>query len=238
MGQSHTAQNLAQRTADLKTFQLFYVMLMASSSAHSITVVDFAPTVFTGTGAAEQASMDAALGITGFAIEDFEDSSVISGLTLEFGMSGEISTVPGGNLAALESGIWDGTLGLNVILDPTDPVRGSDLIFRIAGGIGSFGIGVTDIEADNVRLLVNDADLGLISDFPSYSRTGDNSREIYLRIDAGPDETVTSVTIRNLAEGADGLLFDHVALGDIPVPEPAAIVLLGSCLALLAARRF
>ncbi len=103
----------------------------------------------------------------------------------------------------------------------------NDAVFTVAGGAASFGIGVVDIESD-VALFVNNVDFGLVRDLPNYNRYADNTREIYIRIDAGVSESITSVRFTNVGVFMpEDVLFDHLAI-QTEVPEPSTLLLLGT----------
>ncbi len=59
------------------------LMGVLSKPALSLTLTTFdSQVVFSGTSPSQLAALDAAVGITGFAIEDFEDLTLIPGLTV------------------------------------------------------------------------------------------------------------------------------------------------------------
>jgi len=197
-------------------------LLVSSQPAHGFTISSFAPSVvFSGTGPADLASLDAAVGITGFVIEDFEDISLVAGLTV----SGPFAFTPQSTFA---NAVWDGT---SYYVDQTNPVG---LTLDVAGGALSFGLGVGDVDANATHLYVNDLDFGSINALPNWEKLGDNVRDVYIRIDAGIGETITSVRIENLVSG-DGVFVDRVAFN--PVPEPGTGLLVAAGLAGLGLRR-
>ncbi|MFK7888316.1 MAG: LamG-like jellyroll fold domain-containing protein [Gammaproteobacteria bacterium] len=167
------------------------------------TVTSFDPSVvFSGTGPAEQAALDAAVGITGYTIEDFEDLTLIPGLTTAGGAFGL-------NIAGTFTGaLWDGA---NYYVDQV--LTGGGVTFNVAGGTSSFGIGLGDIDIPTVNLFVNGEDLGAIRDLPNWVKLGDNVRDVYIRIDAAEGESITSVDVRQLTGTfSDGVFFDHLAI--------------------------
>jgi uncharacterized protein YjbI with pentapeptide repeats len=169
----------------------------------SFTVTSFDPTVvFSGTSPAQQAALDAAVGITGYTIEDFEDLSFVPGLTVSGGVFGQSLN------SAWPDAVWDGS---STYLDQA--LTGSGVVFSIAGGTSSFGIGLGDIDVADVNLFVNGQDLGSIMALPNWRKLGDNVRDVYLRVDAAPGEIITSVRIEQGTASTfnDGIFFDHVA---------------------------
>ncbi len=192
---------------------VFLAMFLFTPYIYSITVTSFAHTaVFTGTNASQQASMDALLGITGYAIENFEDTTLIAGV--QFGPQGTTpsSTTGAGGLDG--RAIWDGSSSFL-----TDIGQGEDLF--LFDNAASVGIGIGDVETD-VRMLINGVDFGLIRSLPNYNRTQDNHREVYVRIDAGQGETINSVGFSQAVPSGDGIFYDHLAfLESNVVPEPS-----------------
>ncbi len=166
------------------------------------TVTSFDPSVvFSGTSPAQEAALNAAIGVTGYIIEDFEDLTLVPGLSVtggEFGLNSQ---------ATFSNAVWDGT---SYYVDQVDV--GNGLTFSVAGGTSSFGIGMGDIDVSAVRLFVNEQDFGPIMDLPNWVKLGDNVRDVYVRIDAAPGESINSVRIHQVSGGFnDGIFFDHVA---------------------------
>lgn len=205
----------------------------------------FAPTVYDS----DTAAMDAALGIEGYEIEDFEDLDLMPGLMVEYGNEGPISTLPG---------LFDPTNPTPVIPDPTavtwdgqhamTNVSGNtwvgdafdQMTFHLSEPVVSFGVGLTGFDLFQARhdLSVNGESLGRISDFPNFEASGTrghNIRNLYLIIDADPGETLSTIAINVIQlQGGDGLIFDHVATF-IPEPGTLGILTIGG-LALLRRR--
>ncbi len=215
---------------------LMFVLLNTNLFAYVVT--DFGDTaVFTGTNSTQLASLDAAVGITGFLIEDFEDNTPISGLTI----SGTVccpssinTTTSIDSLAQASSvGNWDGTRAIVItLLDET--------VFNYAPGTNSFGIGIGDIETVT-SLQVNGSTV--IADMQALSfihRIEDDQRDMYIRIDreAG-DAPITQVSFTISAN--DGVFFDRLAvdpvLTEASVPEINSFFLLLPLLCFLGFRR-
>jgi uncharacterized protein YjbI with pentapeptide repeats len=165
-------------------------------------ITSFNPSVvFSGTSPAQEAALDVAVGVTGYTIEDFEDLTLVPGLTVTGGAFGLNSQ------SAFPNAIWDGA---NYFVNQVP--TGNGLTFSVAGGTSSFGIGMGDIDVADIHLFVNDEDFGSIMDLPNFVKLGDNVRDVYVRIDAAPGETINSVRIEQVAAGFnDGIFFDHVA---------------------------
>ncbi|MEL7312954.1 MAG: hypothetical protein AAFN07_15670, partial [Pseudomonadota bacterium] len=165
--------------------------------------------VYSGTSPAQQDALNAAVGVTGYTIEDFEDTTLVPGLTITGGAFGL-------NIAsAFPNALWD---GVSYYVDQV--LTGGGVQFNVAGGTNSFGIGLGDIDISNVNLIVNGDDLGAIVDLPNFRKLGDNFRDVYIRVDAPPGEPITTVLIQQQPGStfSDGVFFDHVAF------EPAAPV--------------
>lgn len=193
-----------------------FIFLLLASFANAFTIHSFDPTVvFYGTNPSQVATMDAAIGVTGFTVEDFEDVNLIPGLSLAYDGIPEANVVLSGDLDP--RALWDGSKSLLTVMN-----LGSNT-FRVAGGATSFGIGVGDVETSYLRLYVNDIDFGRISSLLNYRRTADDSREVYIRIDAGANELIHTVRFSGDAVG-DGIFYDHVAV-QFAVPEPGSMIL-------------
>ena len=66
---------------------------------------------------------------------------------------------------------------------------------------------------------VNGMDMGSINALPNWRKVGDNWRDVYIRIDAGPSEMITSIAIARDPSGFnDGVFLDHLAFSPVPVP--------------------
>lgn len=169
---------------------------------------------------------DSEIGVEGFVIEDFEDTTLVSGLEVELSDStrdnfGPTSKLPigfnpdihdTGGARVFVAGIWDGS---HVLINRSsqsphgyaDYVWG-DVTFHIAGGASSFGFSLHEMDL-NTELSVNGVSLvNLRRLLPSGSTRGG-----YIRIDAAPGEAIFSVKVANSAnnETGDGFAFDHVA---------------------------
>jgi len=169
---------------------------------------------------------DAEIGIDGFVIEDFEDTTLVNGLEVELSDStsdnfGPTSKLPmvfnpdihdSGGARVFVAGIWDGS---HLLINRTsrspqgyaDYVWG-DVTFHIKGGASSFGFSLHEMDL-NTELSVNGVSLLNIKRLlPSGS-----TRDGYLRIDAAPGQVIYSVKVANSVnkETGDGFAFDHVA---------------------------
>lgn len=197
-------------------------MLLFSTAASAYTVTVFGPAVHDS----DTAAMDAVLGVSGALIEDFEDLTLIPGLTEAHGTGNLTLPSPG-------SSSWDGG---NLI-----SIQNAPILFTYAPGATTFGVGISgdqllagSVGPETFRI---NGDVALtfdLADFAEY-QVGP-LRNGYIRIDAElGDLPITSVLFTSPDSG-DTVSFDHLAL--VQVPEPGTLALLaGALLALSAARR-
>jgi hypothetical protein len=227
--------------------------LAPSADASPIALKFFSPSAYTS----DTAAMNEALGITGHAIDDFETTAFVTGLTMT--LSGNVATTTYTGLPSLQDehqcgayimGAWDGTHvasnainnQLNSCYTPTG--LASLTTFGYAQGTTSFGIALSNFQSmsspefpvANHELLVNGVDMGSLEMLAGASWRPGMTRNAYLLISSTADNLITSVGFRNV-NGNDFLEFDHLAVGagsGAPgqVPEPASFVLLGSGLVL------
>ena len=208
-----TREYFRGQTVLIGLLSLMMVCMGTTAGAYDITAFD--PSVYDG----DTAVMDAALGITGYTIEDFEDGTLVPDLTLTgFGF---FSFPEGGG-----SEVWDGSnLARFYGIPEANP---GALNFNVDGGAGSVGIGLSSVDQPFVggaanRLRINGGPWIDIDDttFPNLPKALDQ-RHGYLRIDQGPGDA--PITIVEIADPSDETLkMDHVAFK--PVPEPSTCVL-------------
>ncbi len=213
-----------------KYILLIATIVISSLSLQAYTITSFDPAnVFVDTTASGVASLDAAVGVTGYLIEDFEDTNLVSGAidpTLIPGLT--ISFTGPNDHGNSANTLWDGSehIDLNVGI--------GEITFNYTPGAQSLGLGIGDVESD-VDIIVNGENLGFIRSLPNYSRLADSTREVYIRIDleAG-DDLITELRFVSIPQTGDALTFDHLAiLNGTPVPEPSSILLLSICGAFL-----
>lgn len=199
---------------------------------------------------ADTASMNAALGIAGFAIEDFEDTTLLSGLsyTLEDTATVTFDALPATfdatSSSPFNNDFWDGENVLISTFDnATDDYPGSaaqTVTFDFDGGATSFGIGLSNFQSLDGGLAVTDHEVfvngvsyGLLEDLAAWNSPG-WGRNLYLRIDATDGDILNSVGFRNVNQplaNPDTMVFDHAAVQFaapvVPVPSAAALGLVG-----------
>ena len=218
-----------------KSLVLMVGLVLMAGSAQGFTFTSVGPSVYTS----DTAAMDAALGLTGLAIEDFEDTDLIQGLSVSWGSSTPVSVL--GSLASFPGPVseWDGTSILDNRLNhiPSNPPE-TFMTFYVSPGSTIFGFGLSQAEErrnPDHRILVNGIELiPDIGDLPGYLDNGlanseGHSRNLYLIIEAEAGELIQSVQIDqgpvSPGFGIDGIHFDHVAMN--VVPEPNTALLLG-----------
>jgi hypothetical protein len=190
--------------------------------------------------------MDMNLGITGHDIEDFEDQTLIPGLSITM-----IGTFAGPNddqfgpvtIAPPRQAVqppWDGTHMLSN-LPPTGGHR-SRTIFSFSRVVRSFGIGLFSFEASHdVHVEVNGVKvIDSIASMPGYG--SNDGRNGYLLIHAGAGNSIQTVefeqTIATAGTGISEIQFDHLAVSDVPEPSTHALALATLCLVIGGRRSF
>jgi hypothetical protein len=196
----------------------------------------------TGFGPSVWPRSDASLGVSGYVIENFEDTTLSPGLTVKvqspsLGSYGPVSTLPfifSGSLAEDAGGVfnsslmWDGTHGL--LNRPSIPIPTygndggwSDVFFLFSGGVTSLGFSYAQAEAN----IVISVDLGSGYVFLANSADllgGSSGRNGYLRMDAGGGETIYGIKLDNQNGDGDGMIYDHLAYQPAAVPEPSTYI--------------
>ena len=193
---------------------------------------------YTAFGAGQWGASDATLGITGYTIEDFESTTLVSGLQVGWAtVYGDVtpaSTLPftfdpvaqdtafGG---AFISGVWDGSHALvntrtNQSFVYGDVGNWGDVIFNFTTAVTSVGFSVEQMNFE-ARLVINGVDVGGLAALTGFPLNG--AQQGYVRIDASPGNEITSLRIDNGRFAFnDGIAIDHLAFAAIPEPSTAA----------------
>jgi len=192
----------------------------------------------TGFSSAQWGASDATLGVSGYVIEDFEDTALAAGLNVHvqppsLAGYGPTATLPFTFSAAQDccgafnaSLMWDGTKGL--VNRPFVPITNygndggwSDVSFLFPGGVSSLGFSYGQAEV-NIIITV-DLGGGQTAVFNSTSYVGaSGGRNGYLRFDAGAGETIYGIKLDNQSNNHDGIVYDHLAFQPVPTGVPDA----------------
>lgn len=189
---------------------------------------------------ADTAAMDATLGISGYAVEDFEDTALVAGLTIEHTnpSAGPTSTLPvvyTDGSASFFNNRWDGPGSListfnNQIWFPPEASEANlseRVTFHLSPPVQTFGIGLGNFQAERVdhAVLVDGIVVEPALEALGSFTSGINVRNGYLLIQAAPGGSISSVSIETRANGtttpvqgadSDGLIFDHLAFSRAP----------------------
>ncbi|HEX8876144.1 MAG TPA: hypothetical protein VF777_05300 [Phycisphaerales bacterium] len=172
---------------------------------------------------------DAALGVAEAVVEDFEDTTLVSGLSLFWeapaGNIGPVTTLPAVFNPAVNDpfgsafigGTWDGTHCLitgrgNQSYNYSAGSNWGDLVMSFDPPQRRVGFSVQQMD-QATRLIVNGRDVG---DFTQISDLDFNGgRQGYVRLNAKAGSRITSVRFQNgrVNTFGDGLAIDHLAIG-------------------------
>lgn len=222
-------------------FLSIIVTLLCFTSANAYNIVGF--------DANNWQASDATIGVTGYSIEDFENTTLISGLSYQIEptqnpqLSSLQTSLPATidpsndpiNGGAFVGGNWDGGHVFANSVDQTytdygcaNPTFGCNfhqVTFFFEGGADSIGFSIQQMSIDNV-ISVNGQALGGIHTL-TPALTNGGGRNGYFRIDAENElETIFSFTIDNIGTN-DGYALDHFAVqfNEASVPEPSSLLL-------------
>ncbi len=160
----------------------------------------------------DTAALNAALGLTTLtAVEDFEDATLIAGLTSTLAIDGR----------DLPNHAWDGI---------TTTVSGYPVFTISLPGIRLFGIGISDNDGGGQTISINSlAPLDLSSVAGYRGDSSGRATYVIVRAEAG-DADITRIAI----DGSLTPMFDHLVLstdsgltGSIPEPGSALLALAG-----------
>lgn len=223
-------------------------MALLPAAATAATFSVFGPGVFSN----DTAAMDAALGITGYRIEDFEDVTMLPDLTVrqDFRNGAPPSVMSGALPRVQASGAvqapWDGSRFLTSYFNNKNQgaaQQAATVTFSFDPS-SAFGLGLSGFGADTLH------DITVVEDQMSQqvllqSLTGfvasDTGHNGYVVITAAPDAVLTSVSFSfrtPLPSGAeDYVTFDRLALNPAPVPLSGTLPFLAIGLSCFAAMR-
>jgi hypothetical protein len=233
-------------------------VLLSAHSAGAAVVLNFFPASDYN---ANTATMDATLGTTGYTVDDFESTTLISGLTIS--LTGGVTSTTWTSLPALfdqgacpgltTNQAWDGTHAVistttNAASNCNGPANISTFFtFNYAPGTTSFGLGLSNFQSTSPaspsfpitqhELFVNGVDMGVLETLAGAVWSPGLVRNAYLRVDGTNGTVTTSIGFENLT-ASDVLMIDHLAVAPsvtTPTPEPAAAGVVVPLLAVLAA---
>ncbi|HVZ94074.1 MAG TPA: hypothetical protein VG797_06150 [Phycisphaerales bacterium] len=211
----------------MKTRHLLFVI----ASTGAIAAAANAQFSYTGFGPAQWGGTDAALGISGYTIEEFEDTTLVPNLNIGVNSANgnrPLSTTLPTTFnpftddlfgTAFITGAWSGP---NVIINTRTNLSHSysetgswgDLLIQFDTPVSSVGFSLDQAEND-ITLFINGQFRGSLFGLASLTTSGD--RNGYVRIDATGAELISSITLDN--GGGDGWVIDHLAF----VPSPGMV---------------
>ncbi|WDD99892.1 PEP-CTERM sorting domain-containing protein [Thalassomonas actiniarum] len=204
-------------------------LLVASAASQASLITFYAPGVYSS----DTSAMDAALGITGYEIESFDDTQLIDGLSYSFINPDTEQSTELVNTLSYPGFSWDDGYVLsngNGGNNRWSSTWVQGITFFFEDGITGFGAGMANAETNYGglhALRINDQDYGYLEDHAGFASS--SGRNGYLKINAEGNELIHSVTILSSRANADGIVFDHLAISraaSAAVPEPASIALL------------
>ncbi|NCS37720.1 MAG: PEP-CTERM sorting domain-containing protein [Microcystis aeruginosa BS13-10] len=214
--------------------------LSGVNSAQAVSITFFPSTVFSS----DPTILNQNVGITGYTIEDFEDKTLIPGLSITY--SGGVSTSTITSLPDLSNQVsqsWDGQhtlfnipsnqLSNSVFCPSTECAKLTTLNF--SNSIISVGIGLSGFQSLNPppsapdnpitdhRLLINGIPFSqTIEQLAGVNwKSANFQRNAYLRIDALQGESISSIGFENITavpSTEDVLEFDHLAIKSVAQP--------------------
>jgi hypothetical protein len=230
------------------------LLLITAWSAHAALIFTYLPA---STFNSNTATMDAALGVTGYAIENFETTALLSGLSIT--LSGNLATAtypPLPNLYDVTldpfatNNEWAGTKVVTNLQGNQigTSQRWDSITFTYAPRTTSFGIGLSNFQSTNPAapqfpitnhtLFVNGVAQGTLETLAGSNFTPGLVRNVYIRIDATGGTVINSVGFQNIVSGgSDGLLFDHLAVVATTTPDPSTLLLVSGATLVCAFRR-
>lgn len=187
---------------------------------------------------------DTALGIQGAAIESFEDTNLLAGLSVSVasgsGSYGPTSTLPSLMMSgpdafgtAFVNSAWDGAHVLlnthtNQALPYSNPANWGSVRFDLPAGTTGLGFSLQQMEIGSNAIFINGVNVGTATSFLGVETSSGRNGYFVISAQSG---TIDSFQI--VSASGDGFAFDHLAI----IPTPGTALLLGLAGAGLCSRR-
>jgi hypothetical protein len=237
------------RTKPLRRWFLVALAALAFAPRHARAQFSF-----TGFGAGQWGASDATFGVAGYTIENFESTTLTSGLLVGWATpAGNVTpaaTVPftfnpvtqDPNGTAFQNGAWDGSNALVNTRTNQSYVYAAvnnwgDIILNFTTPVTSVGFSLQQNDFD-VGIMINGSYAGGLQSLVGIVPNGD--RYGYIRIDAAGGSSITSLQLANGRFAFnDGFVIDHLAFSAIPEPAhlPLWLSLIAGAGALASHRR-
>ncbi len=224
----------------------YWPLAMLMSVVFAVPAQAFNAVLFNPAPLEPPTDLDAAVGIPpGTPVEDFEDTTLVNGLTYTDPVTGTVlNTLPNlfsrnelgfGGTAFWIDDPWDGDHVLSNYTQNLATTSNGDLSgvdFRIAAGSDLFFVGISNLQSADMPLAINGVGFGSLGGGPNFTKgLGHNA---FLRIEREPgDAPITSV--RFTPPFGDSVTFDHLAFASVPAPVPTLYPLAFLALALMLA---
>ena len=210
----------------MKNLLLTMLLCSLAISLQAYTIDVFAGSVYN----TNTATMDAALGIdSSFTIEDFEDTTLIDGLSVQYT---DGSTTPHISTAQY---YWDGSKQLeNYSSGNWKGVR-----FLFDNPVTTFAVGTSYFDTSNgtdyIYLNGSSTALTNLESYSEFSTGSTHNLYIIISAEAG-DEAISEVFFPSSNNGSDRIDFDHLAI-QTNVPEASTIALCSLSIIFLLTKR-
>jgi hypothetical protein len=224
--------------------------LAAATLALTVGLAAQAGFTVTGFNSGQWGASDATLGVSGYVIEDFEDTTLASGLLIGWDTPAG-SVTPAGTIPftfnpptqdphgdAFDLGVWDGSNTLvntrtNQTYTYTAASNWGDTLISFTSPATSVGFSLQQNEND-VEVYINGSSIGFLQSLTGIAPNG--GRYGYIRIDGLSGATISTLRLANYRSTYnDGWVIDHLAF--TAVPEPSTYALFAGLGALLLAWR-
>jgi hypothetical protein len=214
----------------LSAYAVMGSLLAVTNPAYAFKLTSFSPTDFS----------DDSAGISEFTIEDFEDTNLIPGLSVEWSgpQIGPFTTLPSvinnADFWFTPNNAWDGENLVGNFEKVFSSALADTTTFNFATNPTSVGVGISNYQYSDAVLLINGTFFSGLSAFNPVLGLGKN---IYLRIDSENGEAINSISIDG--QVGDFLGFDRLAVGSTRNTQsvPAPLPILGVVAAFRISRR-